>query len=72
MFCTIGRPLLVVVPILFIKKVMSWAPPLDGVLKFNVDGAARGKQGPAGIGGVFRNSNKDVLMVFSKSIGVKD
>lgn len=29
---------------------------LKGVLKFNVDGEARGKSGPSGIGRVLRNS----------------
>ena len=43
------------------KKVFSWAPPIEGVLKFNVDGAARGKPGPSGIGGVLRNSEGFVL-----------
>lgn len=31
---------------------VSWIPPDQGVMKFNVDGAARGKPRPAGIGGV--------------------
>lgn len=31
------------------RRVVSWSPP-PGVLKFNVDGAARGKSGPARIG----------------------
>ena len=28
------------------KKAIFWSPPIRGVLKFNADGAARGKPGP--------------------------
>ncbi|XVF11262.1 hypothetical protein REPUB_Repub08aG0011600 [Reevesia pubescens] len=31
-----------------------------------------GKPGPAGIGGVLRNFNGDILMLFSKPIGIND
>eukprot|EP00268_Persea_americana_P036637 TRINITY_DN3614_c1_g1_i6.p1 TRINITY_DN3614_c1_g1~~TRINITY_DN3614_c1_g1_i6.p1 ORF type:complete len:138 (-),score=27.70 TRINITY_DN3614_c1_g1_i6:344-757(-) len=51
------------------RKVFSWAPPSKGVLKFNVDGAARGKPGPTGIGGVLCNSEGIVLALFSKHVG---
>eukprot|EP00268_Persea_americana_P062605 TRINITY_DN8040_c1_g2_i6.p1 TRINITY_DN8040_c1_g2~~TRINITY_DN8040_c1_g2_i6.p1 ORF type:complete len:254 (+),score=31.35 TRINITY_DN8040_c1_g2_i6:132-893(+) len=37
------------------KHLVTWSPPSPNVLKFNVDGAARGKPGPAGIGGILRN-----------------
>ena len=40
-------------------------PPLVGSLKFNVDGAARGKPGPAGCGGVLRDANGKVMALFS-------
>lgn len=30
------------------RKVESWAPPSEGVLKFNVDGLVRRKSGPTG------------------------
>ena len=56
------------------KERMSilWSlPPLD-MLKFNVDGDARCKPGPASIGGVLRNSNGDVLFMFSKNVGICD
>ena len=43
-----------------------------GVLKFNVDGASRGKPGLAGIGGVFRNSRGEILLIFSKHVSVCD
>ena len=47
-------------------------PPLAGVLKFIVDGASRGKPGPASIGGVLLNFKGEVLISFSKPIGIKD
>ena len=43
----------------------------DG-LKFNVDGSARGKPGPAGIGGVLRISDGKILCLFSTYVGIKD
>eukprot|EP00268_Persea_americana_P068029 TRINITY_DN9427_c0_g3_i1.p1 TRINITY_DN9427_c0_g3~~TRINITY_DN9427_c0_g3_i1.p1 ORF type:complete len:256 (+),score=22.30 TRINITY_DN9427_c0_g3_i1:1157-1924(+) len=51
---------------------VHWSPSPIGMLKFNVDGAARGKPGPASIGGVLRNSRGEVLFMFSKSVGVCD
>lgn len=48
-----------------VKMSMSWAPPLDGVLNFNVDGAAKRKSVPGGIGGVLCNSKGEVLIMFS-------
>lgn len=33
------------------RRVVPWAPPSLDMLKFNVDGVARGKSGSAGIGG---------------------
>lgn len=38
------------------------------VLKFNVDGAAREKSGPVGIGEVLHISGGEVLVLFSKPI----
>ncbi|XXG74166.1 hypothetical protein AAC387_Pa07g2955 [Persea americana] len=55
-----------------VKKVMLWAPPNVGLLKFNVDGAAKGKPEPAGIGGVLRNSGGLVLVMFSKHVGTME
>lgn len=46
-----------------------WSPPPCGVLKFNMDGAARGKPGPAGIGGVLRNHLGSISVVFSEFVG---
>ncbi|PWA68757.1 hypothetical protein CTI12_AA301610 [Artemisia annua] len=50
----------------------QWRPPDVGSLKFNVDGAARGKPGPAGIGGLLRNNCGAVVAMFSIPIGVLD
>ena len=55
-----------------VKKVVLWAPPNVGVLKFNVDGAAKGKPGPAGIGGVLHDSGGLVLVMFSKHVGTME
>ena len=55
-----------------VRKSILWSPPHVSLFKFNVDGAARGKPGPAGIGGVLRNCNGDVLFMFSKYVGVCD
>lgn len=38
-----------------VRYVDIWAPPGHDVMKFNVDGVARGKPGPTGIGGVLRS-----------------
>ena len=46
--------------------------PPRGLLKFNVDGATRDKPGLAGIGGVLRNDKDEVLLLFSKSVGIRD
>lgn len=35
-----------------------------------MDGASKGKWGLAGIGGVLRNSKGEVLLLFSKNVGV--
>lgn len=40
-------------------------------MKFNVDGAASGKPGLGGIGGVFRNCKGEALMTFSKKLRIK-
>ncbi|PWA45434.1 reverse transcriptase [Artemisia annua] len=50
----------------------QWRPPNVGSLKFNVDGAARGKPGPAGIGGLLRNNCSAVVAMFSIPLGVLD
>lgn len=47
------------------RIVISSSPPPLGVLKFNVDEAARGKPGPAGIGVLCKNKG-EVLFLCSK------
>ncbi|MBA0833248.1 hypothetical protein Goarm_017573 [Gossypium armourianum] len=42
-----------------------WHAPPCGVIKFTVDGAARGKSGPAGCGGVLRDHSGKILVIFS-------
>ena len=39
-------------------------------IKFNVDGASRGKWGPVGVGGVPRHSNGKVPLTFSKHVRI--
>ena len=40
--------------------------------KFNVDGSARGKPGPAGTGGVLRDFKGKVICLFSFYVGISD
>ncbi|XVF54250.1 hypothetical protein PTKIN_Ptkin05aG0165200 [Pterospermum kingtungense] len=54
------------------RKQVSWVCPPLGSLKFNIDGAASGQPGPAGIGGILRDCNANIKMRFSKSIGIVD
>ena len=48
---------------------VHWSPTPMGMLKFNVDGAAREQSGPTGIGGVLQNSRGEFLLMFSKFVG---
>ena len=52
------------------EDIRPLVSPRYGVLKLNVDGASRGKPGLARIGGVIRNSKGEVLLMFSKHVGV--
>ncbi|OMO61164.1 Endonuclease/exonuclease/phosphatase [Corchorus capsularis] len=55
------------------KRVVSpWIKPPIGYLKFNVDGSARGKPGPGGIGGILRDHEGNCMVEFSKSVGRVD
>ncbi|GMI75617.1 hypothetical protein like AT5G65005 [Hibiscus trionum] len=54
------------------RRGVFWQPPVTGVLKFNVDGAARGKPGPAGFGGVMRDGESRIMGLFSGPLGVMD
>lgn len=51
-----------------VKRSVSWSPPDHGSLMFNVDGAARGKLEPAGIGCVLRNEKGKLLFMFPKHV----
>ncbi|KAK8532153.1 hypothetical protein V6N12_053599 [Hibiscus sabdariffa] len=50
----------------------AWKCPSTGVLKFNVDGAVAGAFGKAGIGGLLRDADGKILLMFSRSIGFID
>ncbi|KAK3219243.1 hypothetical protein Dsin_013213 [Dipteronia sinensis] len=54
------------------KNEIAWNPPLGLVLKFNVDGSARGNPGNAGIGGVLIDNTGKVLGLFSEHVGILD
>ncbi|KAK3231753.1 hypothetical protein Dsin_003634 [Dipteronia sinensis] len=49
-----------------------WIHPSFGAWKFNLDGSARGKPGPSGIGGVIRDFRVQVLGLFSSFVGIQD
>lgn len=49
-----------------------WSPPPFSALKWNTDGSAFGKPGPAGIGGVLRNHRGEFLCFFSCPVGSLD
>ncbi|XVF66465.1 hypothetical protein PTKIN_Ptkin10aG0038000 [Pterospermum kingtungense] len=52
---------------------MAWQEALPvGILKFNVDGAARGCPRPASIEGILRDSSHKVLGNFNKSVDIVD
>lgn len=55
-----------------VRSVVNWPPPPFGALKFNVDGAAIRKSGPAGIGGVLCYHKGEVTLMFSKNAGSKE
>lgn len=46
------------------NKVMKLCPFIDGILKFNVNGAIGGKLGPIGIGVMLCNAAGEVLVGF--------
>lgn len=55
-----------------VRREISWTSSLVGILKFNLDGASRGKPRPTGMGGVLHNSKGEILFMFSMSVGVKE
>lgn len=48
-----------------------WTHPEENVMKFNVNGASRGKPRPVEIGVVLMNHEKTTSIVFSESVGVR-
>ena len=54
------------------RKSLGWQPPTFGVLKWNVDGSSLGKPGPAGVGGVLRDHEGLVKVIFSVPCGIID
>lgn len=52
--------------------MVSWSPSPVDVLKFKCRWrVARDKPGSADIGGVLHNSKGEILLMFSKSVGVE-
>ncbi|XWS36014.1 hypothetical protein CRYUN_Cryun20dG0045700 [Craigia yunnanensis] len=45
---------------------------MDKCLKFNVNGSAVGKPGPAGYGGILRNKMGSILALFPGPLGIMD
>ncbi|EOY03730.1 Uncharacterized protein TCM_018867 [Theobroma cacao] len=54
------------------KSSKVWFNPMVGCLKFNIDGSFKGCPGDSSIGGILRNKFGEVLVFFSKSIGITD
>ena len=48
---------------------LIWTVPPPGVFKLNFDGASRGNPGPAGFGGLCRDHEGRIRMVFMGAIG---
>ena len=46
-----------------------WHPPLEGYLKYNIDGASKGNPGTAGYGGVLRNAEGSIISIFHCHLG---
>ncbi|KAK2655689.1 hypothetical protein Ddye_008741 [Dipteronia dyeriana] len=46
------------------SKFKEWIPPIQEVLKFNIDGSVRGSPGQAGIGGILRDKSGNVFCSF--------
>lgn len=56
-------------PIKVRRPVFLSSPPIS-VLRFDVDGVARGKPGPVSTGGVLHNYSNEGFFMFSKHVGV--
>ncbi|XVF83648.1 hypothetical protein PTKIN_Ptkin16aG0506800 [Pterospermum kingtungense] len=56
-----------------VRRKKEWSKPSQGCMKFNVNGSAKAQPaGAAGIGGVLRDHNANVKLLFSESVGIVD
>lgn len=46
-----------------------WSPPPSSFIKLNFNGASKGNPGPAGGGGVFQNSQVEILHIYTINLG---
>jgi len=46
-----------------------WQPPPHGFSKFNIDGASKGNPGDAGYGGVIRDEEGNIEVIFHSDLG---
>lgn len=46
-----------------------WQPPPPGFLKFNIDGASKGNLGVVGYGGVIRDEQGNIKVIFHSHLG---
>lgn len=46
-----------------------WHPPLEGFLKYNIDGASKGNPGDACFGGVLRDDTRNIISLFHGHLG---
>lgn len=54
------------------REIVPLQPPPHRSWKWNVDGSAKGKPGPTGIGGVLQNDKGCILTKFAASVGLRD
>lgn len=54
------------------RKSVHWSPLPCKMFKFNVDGATKVKLGLVGIGGVLCIRRRDVMLMFSRDVGIRD
>jgi ribonuclease HI len=47
----------------------NWKPPPEGSLKLNFDGASKGNPGWTGLGGVIRDSQGNIIRLYTGSLG---
>lgn len=52
------------------RRSIPWSPPPTGISKLNVVGASRGKPGLAGLKRVVHNCKGQVILRFSKNVGI--